>query len=158
MHPNLKRLSMGILFLLISLCVARVGTADRAADSTQSFTPSDHATPGELHQLLRARYDIAIRLLETEEKRFNKGVTTLINVYEAARRVRDSAIELPGDAADKLAALTQYLAVTRRLEDSMQRAVERGVSPSSDLELARYLRLDAEISLLRARSQGPGAR
>jgi hypothetical protein len=76
-----------------------------------------------------------------------------MNVYEAARRVRDSAMELTAEPAEQLTALTKYLAVTKRVEESMNRVVEKGVAPSSDRELARYLRLDAEIALLRVKLQ-----
>ena len=127
--------------------------ASRAAETPPSINPSEHATAGELHQLLKARYDIAANLLESEEKRLNEGRSTLMSVYEAARRVRDSAMELTAEPAEQHAALTKYLAVTRRLEESMNRMVEKGVAPSSDGELARFLRLDAEIALLRVKLQ-----
>jgi hypothetical protein len=39
----------------------------------------------------------------------------------------------------------------------MNRVVEKDVAPSSDRELARYLRLDAEIALPRVKLQGGGA-
>jgi hypothetical protein len=82
----------------------------------------------------------------------------MMSVYEAARRLRDSAMELTAERAEQLAALTKYLAITRRLEEEMGRVVEKGAAPASDRELARYLRLDAEIVLLRVKLQGSGAR
>jgi outer membrane protein TolC len=104
----------------------------------------------ELSQLLQARYQAAKTLLDLEEKRLREGVTTLTRVCEAARWVRDSAVELPVSAQERLAALTNYVALTRRLEANVDRAAERGAAPPSDREAARYLRLDAEITLLRA--------
>ena len=151
MKTNVKRLIFGIPFLLVSIPIAWMVIASRAAETPPSTNPSEHATAGDLHQLLKARYDIAANLLESEEKRLNEGRSTLMNVYEAARRVRDSAMELTAEPAEQLAALTKYLAVTRRVEESMNRVVEKGVAPSSDRELARYLRLDAEIALLRVK-------
>ena len=158
MNTNVIRLNIGILALLASLPIAWIVTAGRAAETGQSAKQSEHATAGELRQLLTARYNIAASLLEIEEKRLNEGRSTLRSVYEAGRRVRDSAMELTGEPAERLAALTKYLAITHRLEDSMNRVVEKGVAPSSDRELARYLRLDAEIALLRVKLQGSGAR
>ena len=112
------------------------------------------AEPGggeELNQLLKARYQTARNLLELEEKRLREGVTTLGHVCEAARWVRDSAIELPVSAEERLAALTNYVTLARRLEESVNRATDQGAAPPSERESARYLRLDAEIMLLRAR-------
>ena len=158
MSTNVKRINIGILFLLISLPIAWIVTASRAAETTQSAKQSEHATAADLSQLLKTRYDIAARLLESEEKRLNGGRATLMTVCEAARRVRDSAMELTAEPAEQLAALTKYLAVIRRLEDSINKTAEKGVMASSDRELARYLRLDAEIALLRVKLHGSGAR
>ncbi len=103
----------------------------------------------ELDRLLKARYETAKTLLDLEENRLREGVTTLGHVYDAARWVRDSAVELPVSAQERLAALTNYVAVTRRLEASVDRATAQGMAPPSDREWARYVRLDAEIMLLR---------
>ncbi len=153
MSMNVIRLNIRILVLLVSLAIAWVVTAGRAAETPRSTKQPDHATAGELRRLLKARYEIAANLLEIEEKRLNEGKSTLRSVYEAARRVRDSAVELTGDRAEQIAALTKYLAVAHRLEDSVNKVVEVGAATPSDRELARYLRLDAEIALLRAKQQ-----
>lgn len=158
MKTNVIRLNIGILFLLASLPIAWIVTAGRAAETAPNGKPPERATAGELHRLLKARYDIAASLLDVEEKRLNEGRATLMNVCEAARRVRDSAMELTGEPAEQSAALTKYLGVMRRLEESMNRVVEKGVAPSSDRELARYLRLDAEIALLRTKLPGDAHR
>ena len=65
--------------------------------------------------------------------------------------MKDSAVELPVGAEERLGALTNYVALTRRLEESLNRATEHGAAPPSERESARYLRLDAEIMLLRAK-------
>ncbi len=158
MNVNVMRLSIGIPCLLVSLSVAWIVTAGRAAESARSPKPSEQAVTGELRQLLEARYDIAASLLVAEEKRLHGGYCTVTDVQEAARRVRDSALELMDEPAVQLAALTNYLAVTRRLEDLVNRRAERGTATLSDKELARYFRLDAEIALLRTKLQGGGAR
>jgi hypothetical protein len=102
----------------------------------------------ELDQLLKARYQTAKSLLELEENRLREGVTTLGRVCDAARWVRDSAVELPVSTQERLAALTNYVGVTRRLEASTDRATARGALAPADRERARYVRLDAEIMLL----------
>jgi len=153
MNRNVTRPNVGIMLLLVSLPIAWLVTTGRAAETARNAKPLEQATAGELQQLLKARYDIAANLLDIEEKRLNEGKSTLRSVYEAARRVRDSAVELTGDRSEQIAALTKYLAVTRRLEDGVNKVVEAGAATPSDQELARYLRLDAEIALLRAKQQ-----
>jgi len=81
----------------------------------------------------------------------------MMNLYEASCRLRDSAIELSSKPEEQLEALRNHLAVTRRLEESVNKAVETGVAPVLDKDFARYLRLDAEIALLRAKRQATRA-
>jgi hypothetical protein len=158
MSAHSIRLNLGILFLLISLPVAWIATDGRAAETTQNAKQPAPPTVGELHQLLKARDAAAANLLDVEEKRLEQGKSSLMKVWEAARRVGDSARELTVEPAEQLKALTKYLAVTRRLEEETTKAVEMGAAPPSDKELARYLRLDAEIALLRARLHEGGER
>lgn len=138
--------------LLVVLCLLLAGTI------TSRWMPqpvplaraAEKGDLGELDALLKARYQTANRLLNMEDQRLQKNVTTLGRVCEVARWVRDSAVELPGTSADRLKALTNYVALTRRLEASMNRAASIGAAASNDVETARYLRLDAEVTLLRA--------
>jgi hypothetical protein len=68
--------------------------------------------------------------------------------------VRDSAVELPVGAQERLAALTNYVAVSHRLEESVEQSAAKGALGPADKEWARYNRLDAEITLLRAELRG----
>jgi hypothetical protein len=113
-------------------------------------TAAENAPQEELDGLLKARYDTAKALLDMEERRLRDGVTTLGHVCETARWVRDSAVELPISTQERFGALTNYVNLTRRLEASVERAAAQGAAPPSDRESARYLRLDAEITLLRS--------
>ncbi len=137
--------------LLLSGLLLGWGAARLPSDPIPSVQAAEPGAPGELDQLLKARYQTASSLLDTEEKRLREGVTTLGHVCEVARWVRDSAVELPSSAADRLTALTHYVMLTRRLEESLDRATARGVAPFVDREAAHYLRLDAEVTLLRAK-------
>lgn len=107
-----------------------------------------------LRTLLEARYASASKLLDLEERRLQQGVTTLGRVCEAARWVRDAAVELPAPVEERVAILSKYVELARRLEESVNRAVERGAVAEVDGETARYLRLDAEVALLRMRESG----
>ncbi len=110
------------------------------------------AEPGaqaKLDRLLKARYETAKALLDQEENRLREGVTTLGRVCEVARWVRDSAVELPVGDQERMVALTNYVALTRRLEAGLERAAALGAVAVADRASAHYLRLDAEIVVLR---------
>ncbi len=120
-----------------------------APELVPQATAAERGGRQELDRLLQARYETARSLLDLEEKRLREGVATLGRVCEAARWVRDSAIELPMSAEERLAALTNYVALTRRLEESVDRATAKGAMSTSDRHRARYVRLDAEVIVLR---------
>ena len=112
-------------------------------------TAAERGGQQDMDRLLKARYETAKTLLNLEEKRLREGVTTLGRVCDAARWVKDSALELPVSARERMGALTNYLAVTRRLEENADHAAAQGALAPADQERARYIRLDAEVALLR---------
>jgi hypothetical protein len=145
------RLSVASLVLLALLALL---LCDRwRAGLSPQVIAAEGRTSDEFDRLLQARYETGSRLLEMEEKRLNKGVTTLGHVCEVARWVRDSAVELPGQVDARLSALTNYVVLTRRLEESIERAAATGAASLADKETAHYLRLDAEVALLRAKQR-----
>src|SRR4051794_22123524 len=63
----------------------------------------------QLNELLQARFNTATNLLAMEQLRLAEGRATLVQVCEAARRVRDSALELPVSPAERVSALSNYV-------------------------------------------------
>ena len=120
-----------------------------APELAAQATAAEQDRRSELNRLLKTRYETARTLLDLEERRLREGVTSVGRVCDTARWVRDSALELPASMQERLAALTNYVAVTRRLEESVDRATAKGALPPSEREWARYIRLDAEVMLLR---------
>lgn len=147
MKYNVKKCVWSFVFVLSLLAAWRL---DSQSPGRSATVPSRDA---QLAQLLKERYETGASLLQTEEKRLHQGVTTLARVCEVSRWVRDSAVELPGEMGERLAALTNYVELTKRLEDSLHRALEVGAAAPADILAARYLRLDAEVTLLRAKGQ-----
>lgn len=142
----------GRVAILLFACLCGVwGLLNRAAHSEQTSPPEMIQVDADLNTLLQERYDAAAKLLEIEERRLSEGVTTLGRVCEAARWVRDSASELPLSSEKRIAALRKYVQLTRRLEENVRVATEKGAAPPSEQEVARFMRLDAEITLLRAK-------
>lgn len=144
-------LKFAVIVLGTTLLASWIVTPSRAAGEAQTPRLPARETDGELQRLVEARYESARQLLAIEERRLKQGGSSLTSVSEASRRARDAALELNHKPEAQLAALTNHLAITRRLEESVSRAAENGAATSSDKELARYWRLDAEIALLRAK-------
>lgn len=153
MKTKILRLSIAILFLLASLPITWILTPSRAAETPDSGKQSESAAAGELSQLLKARNESAVRILELAEKSLGEGRGTELEVREAALRARDSALDMRGAPADQLAALTKYVTIAGRIENLMNNRVKAGMAPLSELEFGRYLRLDAEIALVRTKIQ-----
>jgi hypothetical protein len=153
MRTRAKTLKFAATVLGATLLAGWMVTLSRAAGGGPPAKPSPPEADRELRRLIEARYDVARKLLAIEEDKLKQGAAPLASVCEATRRLRDAALELADNPEAQLAALTNHLAATRRLEESASRAVENGAAPVSDKELARYMRLDAEISLLRFKRQ-----
>ena len=143
-----RAVSALLLLLLCAVGLCCAGLAGKAA--TDSAVVEERANADKLQQRLQERYAAASTLLKMEEERLRAGVTTLGHVCEVARWLRDSALELPSTAPGRRVALTNYAVMTKRLEQSVERAVQTGMAPPLDRESARYLRLDAGVTLLRA--------
>lgn len=140
-----------ILLYLLLASTGLIAGVQVLSFATTAAAPANASPP--LNELLKARFQTATNLLTLEERRLEEGRATLLQVCEAARRVRDSALELPVSPGERIAALRNYVAITTRLENSISEAVEKGASPLSERESARYLRLDAQIALARAELQ-----
>jgi hypothetical protein len=151
MKTNGKTLKFAAIVVGTALLASWTVTLSRAAVEAQTPKLSPHEIDRDLRRLVEARYESARKLLAIEEHRLKEGGSSLTSVCEASRRVGDAALELTHNPEAQLAALTNHLAVARRLEESVNRAAENGAATSSDTELARYWRLDAEIALLRAK-------
>ena len=136
-----------MLTLAIVVYALIVGYTGRGAQPTKQ--PPQRAG-ADLAGLLKARYDSASRLSEIEEAKLEKGRSMQATVCEASRRVRDAGLEMSTSSEQRLDLLNTYLETTRRFERSVSNVVEKGFASASDKELAHYLRLDAEIALLKA--------
>ena len=103
MKRNARRLSSVIALIAVSL-LATWGRMTGGAAANLSAAVPVSSREDTLAQLLNARYQSATRLLEAEEIRLNDGRSTLMSVCDAARRVRDSAIELPTGPEERVQA------------------------------------------------------
>ena len=145
----LQHMPLACAALIVCALGVRYSSGGLAPQSVPQATPAERGGRQELNRLLKARYEVAKTLLSLEEQRLRERATTLERVCDAARWVKDSAIELPVSAQERLGALTNYVAVTRRLQESVDQAIAKGALAPADQERARYIHLDAEVTLLR---------
>jgi hypothetical protein len=110
----------------------------------------------EIRRLLRARYNAVLEEVRGRWQQFQTGSSKLDPLLESLRRLRSSGVEVEAIGRNRLQFLEDYVAMTRQVEDLVQRAVKAGQLASADAAQARYMRLDAEVELLRARLELAG--
>lgn len=106
----------------------------------------------ELRKLLVARYNAAVEEMEGEFQMFMAGRSPFQQLVGAARRLVDSGSELNEKHPDRLALLQQYVELLKVVEKEIQSAYDAGRASKIELPQVRYLRLDAEIEFLRAKT------
>src|SRR5262249_20172181 len=111
------------------------------------------AAPGddELRKLLIARYNAAVAEMQARYREFLAGRSSLDSMIEPARHLMDSQLEVTEKPADQIAVREKYLELMKGFEKLQQARFEAARIPTSEVESARYLRLDAEVQLLKAK-------
>ena len=105
----------------------------------------------ELRKLLIARYNAAVAEMELRYAEISAGRATFEVAAEAARHLVDSGIELTDKPAEQLAFREKYLELAKEVERIIKAQFEAGRIGEADLAKARYLRLDAEVQMLKAK-------
>jgi hypothetical protein len=112
----------------------------------------------ELRKLLKERYSTAVRELRATDQEFRAGRITTDREFAAARRVLHAQLEVADRPAEQVAAHEKYLDYMKEVERPMLPGFNVGRVKRADMEMALYMRQDAEILLLRAQRQAGGAR
>jgi hypothetical protein len=176
----MKRVSRFELWL--PLCLLMVLAGNSAAQAPQTEKPPDRpkvklpallsAKPlkddpkdDELRKLLKARYNEALAeardFYEFEDLANHNAIEwypTANDRYRMLQRVVQAGLDVCETPARKVALLTQFLEVTRGLEDRTQERYKFGRCRLGDVKRARYERLDAQIRLLRAKREADKAK
>jgi hypothetical protein len=105
----------------------------------------------ELRKLLIARYNVAVAEMQARYAEISAGRANCDIAVEAARHLVDSGIELTDKPAEQLAFREKFLELAKEVERIIEAQVEAGKTGVGDLEKARYLRLDAEVQLLKVK-------
>jgi len=107
----------------------------------------------ELQRLLIARFNEAVKELRAATAMYRMGAGTFDSVITSAGHVLHAGLELGDKPADQIAMLEGYLEYAKQLEaqvKSLYDSASRG-GESDKMYQATYLRLGADIELLRAK-------
>lgn len=74
-------------------------------------------------------------------------------MFDASMRAKDARLELSRNSKEDLELLEEYVTFTKDIEKNIEARVEDGREDRSLATKARYLRLDAEIQLLKAKQK-----
>jgi hypothetical protein len=107
----------------------------------------------ELQKLLIARNNAALTELQARGQELQAGRITLDVLLDAARRWRDSALELSEKPAEQMAIRAQILDLAQYIEAVHEAKVNAGTAKIADMAMARYFRIDAEIQLLKLKQK-----
>ena len=115
----------------------------------------------EEHKLGKARYNEAVAAVTLYYRLAMLDPTptrSLDPVFEMSQQLLRAGLELSETPKSKVTLLEGYLELTKWLEGNIDQSIKFGVGYKADLHRARYLRLDAEIQLLRARRDADKAK
>ncbi len=150
MSLHKQKINVAFFILIVALLAGWQVIVIRSAEHSTDPALGKKEKTDQLLQLLQSRYDSALKIYQIEESLVGMGRSTLFNLCEAARRVRDASLELFPTREAQIEAHNRYCQIVRRFEESVSKSAEAGAVPKTDKELANYMRCDAEISLLKA--------
>jgi hypothetical protein len=147
---------------LVALCLGLSPRHLSASDPTQ---PAEGQLPAilkakaiepqpgddELRKLLIARHNSAVAEMAARYKEFTAGRSTLDVLVEVGRRLVDSGLELNDKPAEQLALREKFFDLAVEVEKVQNARFAAGRIGSGDLESAHYLRLDAEVQMVKAK-------
>lgn len=108
----------------------------------------DEKTDDKLRSLRKRRAQTALAECVARMAEYQAGISQITKALESAQRFASSLLDLEPDSKTRLIILRQNLAIAQDLEKFADISREHGGGRSSDLALATYERIDAEIRLL----------
>jgi len=109
----------------------------------------------ELLKLLKARYNEALAEMSLHHKYMRMGRGALPE--EAGQRLLRAGLDLYERPEERVTFLEQYVEFAKSCEQQIDMRVEIGVAGMEEAHRARYVRIGAEIDLLRARREAGAA-
>lgn len=106
----------------------------------------------QLPQLLQQREFILTRIVDVTRKSFEQGETTLEALQSAESKLLDAQLDAATTREQRIRLRQKQVANAREREKAIAQMVENALLSPTDLMSARVNRLNAEIALLREKS------
>lgn len=113
----------------------------------------DDPKDDELHKLLKARYNAALGEVQGMYHLYQAGRSSLELLPDAGHRLVLSGLELCETPAEKIELLSQVVELYKGVESLAQARYQAARGTEVDIHRTRYHRLDAEIQLLRVKTE-----
>jgi hypothetical protein len=107
----------------------------------------------ELRKLLKARYNLAFDAMQRGYQSWRLGLSGIEVVSDLGQQLVKSGMELHDKPAERAAFLAQFVELMGEAEKIAREEANAGMMSPFGLYQVRYLRLDAEIHLLRAKRE-----
>lgn len=117
------------------------------------LTRKPEAGDDELKRLLKERYNAALFAYKYTEAAYSNGTVTFDELTACCAKMLHAYLELSDKPADQIDAIERYLVFAKQTElkvFSLYKSQTKG-GEADKYEKAKYMRLDAEIQLLRAK-------
>jgi len=105
----------------------------------------------ELRRLLIDRYNAVVSEMQARYREFLAGRSAIDAFVDVAKRLVESGLEVYEKPAEQITLLEQFLELAKEAERIQKERLDANRIGVQDYEYNRYLRLDAEIKLLRAK-------
>jgi hypothetical protein len=146
-----------------TLSLTLLGAPAEKADEPKEFEPALvkmqalAADPKDdpLHKLLKERFNAALGETQALYQRAINGVSSFESLFDAANRMKHAGLEALDDPKDKIALLEKFIELAKHVEKIAEIRQEKGRIGAEELYRMRYCRADAEIALLRLKSEKP---
>jgi hypothetical protein len=110
----------------------------------------------EMRRLVRQRYNAALAEVRGRYQQLDQSSTRMDELFDAFRRLLASGVAATDTGRELVDFLEQYVELTLDMQRRTQAHVRAGQSNNVAAAQARYMVLDAEIQLLRARRRLAG--
>jgi hypothetical protein len=107
----------------------------------------------EVRKLQKERYNTALELVDLLLRRLESGMGSISGVSTAFDRVITSGLDLYPSGPVRVIILEEAVRYTKHVEENVKVQFEAGVVGQSDVAVAHYTRLTAEIRLLREKEK-----
>lgn len=130
-------------FAVLALVATAVSSAQDGATSAQE----------QIRDLMTQKRDVLKKRVATASQLYGSGKLEKTQVLEAEADLLAARLDLATSKAGRIAILEEKLKNRRQLDELYQQRILRGTGKPTEALAATADRLDAEIALLRARSQ-----